>query len=240
MTTATGLLLLPAREVYREAVLLDGPVGYWPLGEQTGTAARDVSGNGRTGTYSGTYTLGQAGALGDEPDGTSNPSVRINNGYVQVPYNAALGMTAAFSVELWAYKLADVDFARFGGRGIVTGSADDISILADNTGKFNATARKSTGTVSFPSTPVIPITTWVHLVFTYDGTNLRTYANGAVSGAPVALGAALLNQTGDWYLGHQSGGGTANARIGGYAVYATALSAARIAAHYLAGKGAYR
>ena len=39
------------------AILALSPVGYWKLDESSGTTATDSSGNGRNGTYSGTYTL---------------------------------------------------------------------------------------------------------------------------------------------------------------------------------------
>src|SRR4051794_39973340 len=46
---------------------LDTPVGYWRLDETSGTSATDSTG-GRTGTYTGGYTLNQTGALSDVAD----------------------------------------------------------------------------------------------------------------------------------------------------------------------------
>ena len=53
---------------YRGRVLYDAPVGYWRLGEPSGTVAADASTNGLTGTYVGSPTLAQVGALGASGD----------------------------------------------------------------------------------------------------------------------------------------------------------------------------
>lgn len=53
---------------YAESVLNLDPVAYWRLGESSGTTAVDASGNGHTGTYVNTPTLGVAGALSADAD----------------------------------------------------------------------------------------------------------------------------------------------------------------------------
>lgn len=47
---------------YSEAVLDDNPIGYWRLGETSGSTAIDSSGNGLHGTYHGGVGLGEPGA----------------------------------------------------------------------------------------------------------------------------------------------------------------------------------
>ncbi len=58
--TVTGRAAAPS---YSASVLADSPLAYWRLGEASGTTAADASGNGRTGSYLNTPTLGAAGAL---------------------------------------------------------------------------------------------------------------------------------------------------------------------------------
>ena len=48
---------------YSSSVLADSPLAYWRLGESSGSTAADASGNGRTGSYLNTPTLGAGGAL---------------------------------------------------------------------------------------------------------------------------------------------------------------------------------
>lgn len=60
------------------------PALYWRLGETSGDIAGDLSGNGRDGTYLGTYVLGKAGPL----TGDRNRAVSLaGNGMVRSSYN---------------------------------------------------------------------------------------------------------------------------------------------------------
>lgn len=47
----------PTPPTLSEAIIALAPAGYWQLDETSGTTAVDSSGNGRNGTYSGTFTL---------------------------------------------------------------------------------------------------------------------------------------------------------------------------------------
>jgi hypothetical protein len=46
---------------YNTTVTGDSPYLYWRLGEASGATAADATGNGRTGTYSGTFSYGATG-----------------------------------------------------------------------------------------------------------------------------------------------------------------------------------
>jgi hypothetical protein len=76
---------------YSKKVLSYGPVAYWPLNEESGSVAYDISGNGRNGAYTG-VTLGQDG-IGD---GGTCPLFDGANDYVNIiaaqnAYNGAEG-----------------------------------------------------------------------------------------------------------------------------------------------------
>jgi hypothetical protein len=82
---------------YPAAVLADTPLGYWELGETSGTIAADASGNGRSGTYTGGVTLGG-------PTSVTAPAAVFDggSGYVSVSTGAWLPTgSAARSVEVW-------------------------------------------------------------------------------------------------------------------------------------------
>lgn len=70
---------------YSSEVLADTPVGYWRLGEQSGTTASDSSGNARNGTYTGGFTL-QAGGLIAE-DANDSTSLNGTTGLVSLGTN---------------------------------------------------------------------------------------------------------------------------------------------------------
>ncbi len=50
---------------YSDEIQADNPLGYWRLGEMTGTTAVDASGNGIDGVYSGGVTLNVPGLPAD-------------------------------------------------------------------------------------------------------------------------------------------------------------------------------
>ncbi|WP_177154337.1 PA14 domain-containing protein [Actinosynnema pretiosum] len=80
---------------YSAAVLESGPVGYWRLGDE-GTTAKDVSGNGRDGAYSGAVKRQQAGAMPDD----RSTAVDFAGGQAQIapgPFN----LTGALTLEAW-------------------------------------------------------------------------------------------------------------------------------------------
>jgi concanavalin A-like lectin/glucanase superfamily protein len=70
---------------YSQVVLAKGPVGYWRLGEASGLAAFDSSGSGIDGTYNGSPSLGQAGAIADDPDTAVGLNGPDSGDYVEVP-----------------------------------------------------------------------------------------------------------------------------------------------------------
>jgi hypothetical protein len=81
---------------------------------------------------------------------------------------------------------------------------------------------------------------WVHLVGTYDGSNWNLYRNGNLVATQASPTGALPVDLGDWAVG-STGEGWAdnfNGAIDEVAIYNTALSAAKVTAHYQAAKGA--
>jgi hypothetical protein len=87
--------------VYAEAVLADSPVSYWRLGESSGTVAVDEMGT-NVGTYVGSITLGQTGAL----VGDADTSVLFNpaDSEITVADHASLDVGDVFSLECWVNR----------------------------------------------------------------------------------------------------------------------------------------
>ena len=86
------------------------------------------------------------------------------------------------------------------------------------------------------SVDVVPtLNVWYHIAFTYDGTTVKLYVNGTMVGSYAFTGTLGVNAT-DLEIGRYSASSatTQDMRIDEVAVYPTALSAARIAAHYAA------
>ncbi len=68
-----------ASNTYKQAVLANSPIGFWTLGETSGTTAYDLSGNGNNGKYIGLQAFTATTAL---PAATQNATSVVYNGYV--------------------------------------------------------------------------------------------------------------------------------------------------------------
>jgi hypothetical protein len=95
-----------ASDTYSSVVLAKGPVGYWRLGEAAGPAAFDSSPNGYAGTYNGSPSFGQPGAIVGDLDTAVGFNGLDSRDYVEIPDPAngdfsqptsGLGLT----VEVW-------------------------------------------------------------------------------------------------------------------------------------------
>lgn len=215
---------------YLSEVLADTPYLYWRLGESSGTVADDASGNGRTGTYTASPTLGQASLIGD-----ADTSV-LFDGSTQ---NATTALTAvadtAITLEGW-YKGTATS-------GIIVARDNSAApkheaIVEVNGGDARFTVHNAASTLTASVTgPTINDNVRHHVVGTYDGTTTRLYVDGVEVGTPATNVTGTLTSTAVYFItgsGRASNGNLAGT-VDEVAWYQTALSAARIAAHYAAG-----
>ncbi len=225
-----------ANTSYPAAVMSDQPVGYWRLGETSGTLAMDASGNGNTGTYAGGVTLGVGGALG----GDSDTAVKLDNssGHVTVPAGPSLEVSAPVSVEAWVKPNS------YGGnheQHIVTKGSGygDWNLGLDPSGRpfISLTTDGNRYVYAFGGGGALPLGTWSHLVGTFDGYKLRLHANG-VAGAPTTWyqWPRLTNWT--YTIGQDlTSGNQFDGSVDEVAVYSGALAGDRVSAHYGAASG---
>jgi hypothetical protein len=218
---------------YDETVLADDPVAYWLLNETSGYVVADATGNGHTGAYESTYspgvgyTLGVTGPCSDEElawEGTTG------NGYISVPHSSALAITGDITLEGW------VEMATIPTYGWLitkdsgaTPSSYDFTVAWGGDGLF-----LTRGGVSNAGSAVLTTNVWHHVAVTMSGTAVTYFVDGASAGtttitatitdagAPVTIGTR-----GDFYT-------PLIGKLAKVAVYNTALSGTRIAAHYAA------
>lgn len=216
-----------AVSLYRAAVLADGAVGYWRLGETSGTVAVDEIGAAHNGTYEGSPTLNSASLLA----GDANPSVSFAlNQRVVIPNTTTIALVSDFSVECWV-KTTTITGDRlvFGSYQGISDTGHGIGLYLDNV--FVAFDGISSMIVAAPGVfngqPH-------HLVATYTGSSPnitgRLYIDGALAGSSASrsVSAPATLAVGDYT--HQLGN-----YIGGAdecAIYPTVLSAAQILNHY--------
>jgi hypothetical protein len=226
-----------AGRCYKDGVLADSPVGYWRLGETSGSTATENI-RGRHGSYIGTPTLNQTGAL----NGDANPAVTFNGTtqYATVPYDAALN-PAQFTIEGWAKPTGGAGTFRtvatswYEGAGGASPRGYWLGVGTDN--KWWLSIANGTTFTNIIG-PTATLSSWTHVVGTYDGTTGRLYVNGILAAstavsyaanvsAPFGIGAYWAN--GSWI-------GLLPGSLDEVAVYSTALSQTRIQAHYLLGR----
>ena len=222
---------------YRSAVLGDGPLSYWRLGEATGTTAGDSAGS-NTGALRGGVTLGAPGALAGDAD----PSMTFDGttGYVSVANSASLNPTGDLTVEAWAKPgLLDSKTRAVVHKGGTAGYPSyqyRLGLASSNFWRGTVYVGSTNFTVTSPS-QAKPLE-WTHLAMTRSGSTLRLYLNGTAVATATATGPLntssgilAIGRTGAVSVDYFKGS------IDEVALYPSALSATAIAAHYRIGTG---
>jgi RHS repeat-associated protein len=216
---------------YAGAVLADTPLEYYRLGDSGGTVAADSSGNAQLGTYSGSYTLGATGALTNDSD----KAVALNNGGQVIAPDSPLPMgNSARTIEAWVNTTTTGTQAVAGYGTGATHGLFDLRLNGSN----------QVGVVSFNDdryfTVGYSVTNgqWHQLVATYDGATLIMYVDGQQVGQTTSFAGTLGTQSNgsglvigkdswaccDWF----------NGTVDDVSIYGSALSPARVLAHFAA------
>jgi hypothetical protein len=218
--------------------MADGPVGYWRLGESSGTVAADSAG-ASAGAYTGGVTLGALGAL----SGDANTAARFDGVDDRVnmadPGSGALDFgTGDFSVEAWVRTTVNGERAVVSKRPS-TGAFWQFTVTDDPGHAGEVRANISTASVVEAYGPAVRVDNgaWHHVVLVVDrDAGVTIYVDGVGRFIAAATGGAIDN-TGPFLVGKSTGYGYFSGDIDEVAVYRTALPAARVQAHYAAGRG---
>ncbi len=220
----------PPPSSYASIVLADDPVSHWRLGD-TGTTAADARGVNNGAYLNGAVTGATSLLVSDGLD----KAVALDgvNDHVRVPSSASLGLSTQLSLEAWIKPTSLPAAGQF--RSVVTkpeayslqfnGPRLELTIM-----QFGVRQRLQAplGAIQAGST--------YHVVGTFDGTTRRLYVNGAQV-ASAGLTGGATNSSQGLFVGSWSGSGELFAgTVDEVAVYASALSAARVAAHRSAGQ----
>jgi hypothetical protein len=223
----------PPTTDYRTAVLADGPVGYWRLGDPTGSStATDATGS-NPGTYTAGVALGRPSLLSAHTDTAAKPG---SNGAATVPDSASLRVSGRLTLETWFRP----DSLPAAGQFASLLTKTEGYSLQLNGPRLEFTLINGSGTrtrLQAPDGAIAPGQTY-HVVGTWDGTTQRLYLNGT----QVASAARTLTvRTTSHPLRIGSWDGTANEVLKGTldeaAVYPTALTATQVQAHTTQGTG---
>jgi hypothetical protein len=216
---------------YSDTVIADTPVGYWRLGEASGTTADNAQGtSARDGLYVGTPTLGAAGALNSDSDKAIGPLDGTSQ-YVRIDHSTAFNLGNTWSIEAWVSRGSTGAYRIIASKG--TG-AYELSLDTDGT----LTLRQANTGIMLATVAAIG-TGWHHVVGTKNGSTLALYVDGSAASTDSSANATTTDN-GTYLIigGNWDSGNFFNGSLDEVAVYGTALSSTRVAAHYTAGTSA--
>ena len=128
-----------------------GLVGAWGFDENTGTAATDSSGNGRTGTLTSgaSWATGQSGAAVNL-DGV--------NDYVQVGPQSGLVMTNSASFCAWIYPTGSGSHSVYGG--VILGKEGEYLVSRARAATFSGLSQHKSGWAWINTGAMAPLNQW--------------------------------------------------------------------------------
>jgi PKD repeat protein len=223
-----------ALDDYAGAVVADGPVDYWRLGESSGNTLRDVVGNYDL-TRSSGVTLGRPGAL----TGRTGTAAAFNGTATGIAATQTkVSAPRQFSMEAWFSTTSTSGGKLIGFGDSATGLSNgyDRQITMNTAGKLSFGVYNNTNT-SVSSTAAYNDGKWHHVVATVSGTGMALFVDGAQVASKTVAG--LVAYDGYWKLGgDRTWDGSnpyLNATVDDVAVYPAALTAAQVARHYTVG-----
>jgi Concanavalin A-like lectin/glucanases superfamily len=211
---------------YSQAVQTDYPRGYWRLNETSGTTAADSSGRGQTGTYQGGFTLAQPGATKDDA------AVRLNGttGMVAVPDSAVVDLGDVLTIEAW---VKPDDASQIQTIVSKLNGAYQVRFVPVSGSLYMQVLAQATASIGQATVPLPLDGNFHHVVYTKNGVTSKFYQDG-VDITPTITNATMVDNALQLNIGSENGAGFNNWKgvIDEVALYPTALSAARVLAHY--------
>lgn len=216
------------------AVLADAPYFYLPLDEASGTTAADASGNGRNGAYSSTgVTHTAAGACSSVATSTTLDGSGVISTSQQVAAPAS-----TFTEEIWFKTTGKHGGSLMGYATAGSTPLTDRQLYLSNSSRLVFGVR-SGATTTIRSKERYNDGKWHLAAATLSSAGMKLYVDGVLIASDASTTSAG-NTAGYWRLGNNTFSDWKPApktdgfvgSLNGAAVYSTALSPARIAAHY--------
>ncbi len=168
-------------------------VAVWHLDEGNGTTASDSSGNGNNGTLNGaTWTTGCISDNCLSFDGL--------NDYVSVQNSASLQLSDSVTISAWVNVRGSTgDHQIIVAKWYEGSSASTLSYILELRPDGitpQTVVNTNIGTETAISNSTIPFDNWIFLTGTYDGSKIKIYVNGTLTGSK--------NWSGPIIVGNQS------------------------------------
>lgn len=205
---------------YASEVLADSPLLYWRLGEASGSTAADASGHSKTGTYNGSPTRGVASLIATD---LGNTAVQFNGSDDCSFGGALMTNSAGATLELWFKTTATTAVASLYEAGVcnmtIYGDGHASVLPTSKTTLTLGPTNKNDGNIH-------------HAVLTYSTATATVvlYIDGTLAASASITGAGGFYASAARAFRSQAAVTTAGTGDE-FAVYTTALSGTRVAAH---------
>ncbi len=251
----------PPRDNYQDVVLADGPSGYWPLDDGLNleghlTDQKSALVGEPLKAYNGAGALFQGAIVGQNvfvqrgAGAPVNPTYKAGGTFGTVHYrtdalevgqSGDVGGVVEFAVEAWVRLEnslpASTEVLIYGPQ---SNSTHTYQLAVNTAGNLVLAAKNSGGTDhSITSTTAMSVgNVWYHVVGTITGGNLRLYVNGNQEASTAWTGTfGAIDANVHLYVGNTGTDiGSAARYFDEFAIYRFGLSAARVTAHYNAGR----
>lgn len=207
----------------------DMAVGIWDFDECSGSVAADRSGNGNTGTLTGTYSHSSS----NTPYGRGCALDVGGSGYVLVPDSASLDLTDDFTVSLWIYMRGTGPYVFLHkGDGTIHGVAPSYGFNGNGFMFIAYNAANSPYAARGNDTNV-----WKHFVGVVNGGNRYLYIDGKLASSGGGSANSWNNSIALNIGRSPTGSYGANALIDEVRVYAKTLTASEVGELYAEAQG---
>jgi hypothetical protein len=225
----TPVVTQPSPSAYRDAVLADSPFLYWRLGESSGTFASS-SGAGNVGSLVGS---GVSRHVPDLVPANTDGALSFTDATSYVTTTSSMsGISASqASVEVWFKASSFGNYIDLANHGYGGTGGQGWALFTTSAGILYFGLNQSGSPQQLVGTSALAVNTTYHAVGTYDGNVMRLYLNGVLIGSKT-VGALTLNTSTGVFTGRTDTAGPVV--VDELALYPTALSAARVQAHFAA------
>jgi hypothetical protein len=206
-----------------------GLVGYWRLGESSGTVACDYTGHDN-GAYQGGVTLGLPGAIGQDTD--TAIGLDGSTGQVSVPASPTLNVGDAFTIEAWVKRGNSKTYSN----QTIASKQDGSWVLMFNESDRLTLRRSTVGNLASATVATTDTSAWHYVAATKNGSSVHLYIDGTdVTGA--VTNQTMANNNLPLAIGQSTGTAYLKGAVDEVALYNTALTPTQITQHYTTGTG---
>jgi hypothetical protein len=203
-----------------QPTVADNPVGFWRMGEESGSVMFDSSGSDNDGTYLGGVVLGAPGVFANNTAATFDGL----NDTARVPDSSSLDVGSSFTAECWIKRTSTTKTHELFNKG-----ANGLQLVVMGT-TGQVFLRKAGVTTIARSSLSVPAAGYHHIVATMDGPgSARIYIDGTQSTVSVAAVQAIQDTAFGLTFGSA---GSTPAQYDEFALYDQALTATQVAAHH--------